>query len=161
MESHVTIFGESNVRAVVEKASGLSGYVDATWWGDRLVPGTPAFLHLEIPVARLTSGDHAHDNEFRRLLSSRSFPNIVTEVRNPTPLETPNRFAARYNVGVRGTTRVVHGELEMRQRDGRVSIDGEETIDLRDFDIRPPQWLWFRLSPQIRFSMHVVAALAE
>jgi polyisoprenoid-binding protein YceI len=159
-ESLVKIEARSSLHPIKGRGVGLQGYVDAAFWGDGLRRDAPVRLHLEIPVAKLNSGNPAQDREMHRLMSSRSFPNIVADLVDATPTDQPNRYAVTGSIGVRGTTRVIAGEITVRQRDGRVEIDGEQTVDIRTFGIQPPRILMFSVFPEVTINLHVVAMLA-
>ena len=159
LESFVKIEARSTLHAIKGRGTGLHGYVDAAFWGEGLRRDVPLRLHLEIPVAKLDSGKPAQDREMHRLMSSKSFPNIVADLVTATPTDRPNRYAITGSVSVRGTTRNVGGEMTMRQRDGRVEIDGEQTVDIRTFGIQPPRILMFSILPDVTINLHVVAIL--
>jgi polyisoprenoid-binding protein YceI len=159
LESVVKIAARSSLHAIKGRGTGLQGYLDAAFWGDGLRRDAPLRLHLEIPVAKLNSDNSAQDREMHRLMSSKSFPNIVADLVDATPADQPNRYAVTGSIGVRGTTRLIAGEITMRQRDGRVEIDGEQTVDIRTFGIQPPRILMFSVFPEVTVNLHVVAML--
>jgi polyisoprenoid-binding protein YceI len=160
-ESFVKIGARSSLHAINGRGTGLKGYVEAAFWGDGLRPDTPVRVHLEIPVAELASGNAAQDAEMHRLMASKAFPNIVAELVEATPADRPNQYVVAGSIAVRGTTRVIAGEISMRQRDGRVEIDGERTVDVNAFGIKPPRILMFEVYPEVTISLRLVATLEQ
>lgn len=159
--SFVKIRARSSLHAIDGKGTGLSGYFEGKFFGDRLVPEVRAHMHLEIPVSRLDSGNAVQDREMHRLMSSKAFPNIVAELTSAAFHPETNDYSVSGSVNVRGTSRLLTGRLEIRQRDGRVEITGERSIDVRQFGVTPPKILNFQVYPDVAIAMHLIAQLAE
>jgi polyisoprenoid-binding protein YceI len=159
-ESYVIVNARSTLHAVEARGGGLRGFVDAAFWGHELQKDAPVRMHVEIPVANLDSKNPAQDRELRRLIATPSFPNVVADA-----VEAVQQRACRYRIRgsimIRGTTRWFHDDVSMRQRDGRVEIDGDRTLDLRQFEIKLPHLLTFRVLPDVRVRLHVVAMMEE
>lgn len=158
-ESFVKIHTRSSLHDIDGKGSGLFGRFEATFFGNRIASGTKTRMHLEIPVHRLDSGNSVQDREMHNLLSSRSFPNIVAELTSATLHTEPDDYSVTGSVGVRGTTRLITGHLNISQRDGRVEIHGSKSIDVRSFGITPPKFLTFQVYPDVTITIHVIAQL--
>jgi len=138
----------------------ISGFIEAAFFGDRLSTDAGIHAHLEIPVERLDSGNAAQDREMHQIIGSKSFPNIVADLVDAKPRPEANRYTVMGRIGVRGTTRLISGEIAMRQRDGLIELDGERSIDIRAFGIKPPRILVFQVNPEISILLHVVAKLS-
>jgi hypothetical protein len=157
--SFVKVHARSTLHDIDGKGSGLTGYFEANFFGDRLSPEVRPKMHLDIPVAKLDSGNLLQDREMHGLISSKAFPNITCELNYAKPLDAPNEYNVAGSVSVRGTARLLTGHLNIRQRDGHVEIDGEKTIDIRQFDVKPPKFLNFQVYPEVTITMHLVARL--
>jgi hypothetical protein len=57
-----------------------------------------------------------------------------------------------------GVTQREDGEVTVEVNDGRtLVIDGEQTFDVREFDIEPPKFLMLKVHPDVTVRVHVVA----
>jgi polyisoprenoid-binding protein YceI len=159
--SQFVISGRSTLHPIESASRKLQGYLDAAWddAGGLALDSVPA-LHVEVPVASLASGNALEDTKLRELVGSRSFPNIVADLQELRPLEAPDAYAVKGSVAVRGTTRVLDGEITAKREGDRVVIDGRLALDMRKFGIEPPRLFMVRVYPEVTVRLHLVAAPA-
>ena len=62
--------------------------------------------------------------------------------------------------GERGRARRYEGKLSLALAGENLTIDGELTVDIRDFGLRPPKLLILRVDPIVKVRLHLVAAVA-
>jgi hypothetical protein len=156
--STVTLNGRSSLHPISAKAAGLRGYIDAAITPAGVAPDPPPAVHIEVPVANISSGNALEDSQMRKLLSSRVNPSIVADLRELTPLAQPNRYAARGAITINGKVKEMTGEVTIAANGSHLAIDGEQRIDIRDFGIQPPQVFMLKVFPDFTISLHLEAA---
>src|SRR5581483_6027678 len=110
------------------------------------------------PVERLRSGNDVQDREMWRLIDSRRFPAIVCELRALEPVSDGGRYRAEGDITLAGRTRRYRGELNVRADAGRCVLEGQLSVDIRDFGLRPPNVLILKVDPVVSVRLHLVAA---
>ncbi|HTU82343.1 MAG TPA: YceI family protein [Candidatus Acidoferrales bacterium] len=148
--SSFVIEARSSLHPIRARSTAVAGYLEFAWNADGSLALDPQpQVHVEIPVSSLASGNAAEDKAMREIAGSRSFPNVVADLTRLQPLDRPERYSARGQVSVRGTTRELAGEVTVRRLSAGVAVEGDATIDLRDFGITPPRILMFKVFPDV------------
>jgi len=156
-ESFLDVEGRSSLHPVKAKSTSLRGYIDAQWNGEKLVLDPAPRMHLEIPIESLSSGNGLEDRQMRQLVGSRSFPNIVAELTKVSALNgTSGAYAVTGAISLRGSTKTADGVITLKRDGDRLVIDGEKSVDMRDFDIQPPRILMLQVYPELKIRMHLV-----
>jgi hypothetical protein len=157
-ESRLEIHGRSSLHPIESVSRQLRGHLDAALGGDGALALAPApVLHAEVPVASFASGNALEDQQMRQLIGSRSFPNIVADLQSMRPLETAGAYAVKGRIEVRGTAKVLDGEIAVKRDGDRLVVDGECTFDMRLFEVQPPRILMVRVYPDVTVRLHLVA----
>jgi polyisoprenoid-binding protein YceI len=154
--SRVWIEARSSMHPIHGEAEGLEGSIDAEVAEGRIdVTGEPK-IRIELPVEKLRSGKKLEDAEMLRRIDARRYPRITGET---TELKENNgRYRVRGDLTFHGVTRQVEGEVTISAPDERsLVIEGEQVFDIREFGVEPPKILMFKVHPDVRVRVQVVA----
>lgn len=154
--SRVWIEARSSMHPIHGEAEGLEGSIEAEVAGGRIdVTGEPR-IRIELPVEKLRSGKKLEDSEMLRRIDARRYPRITGET---TELKESNgRYRVRGDLTFHGVTRQVEGEVTISAPDERsLVIEGEQIFDIREFGVEPPKILMFKVHPDVRVRVQVVA----
>jgi polyisoprenoid-binding protein YceI len=143
----------------IHAASGqLSGVIEGVLGADGKPDlQAPHGARLELPVESIRSGNRLQDMEMQRRMEARRWPAIRVTVRRVWPLDDTGRCRAQVEVGAHGRSREVEGEFSLRIDGGRATVEGEHVFDVRDFGLSPPRFLAFKVEPDVRVRVRVVA----
>ena len=156
--SHVWIDGSSSVHPISAEAKGLTGWVDVALSGDVLPEVPDLGGEVRIEVERLRSGNPLVDRETRRRIDARRFPEIVGTVRSAERSDD-RTLAVEGEIAFRGEVESVDGELHLEtEGDGRLTIEGTATFDVRTWGLKPPRVGLLRVHPDIEVRIHLEAA---
>jgi polyisoprenoid-binding protein YceI len=73
-------------------------------------------------------------------------------------LDSSDRYQVAGELKFHGVTRREEGEVTVEVSDDRtLVVDGEQTFDVRDFDLEPPKFLMLKVHPDVSVRVHVVA----
>ncbi|MGH9038796.1 MAG: YceI family protein [Acidimicrobiia bacterium] len=160
--SQVWIEAKSSLHPIHGEGTGLSGSIEAEVVDGRLsLNGTPQ-IRIELPVEALKSGKAIEDSEMLRRVDARRYPTIrgvVTEVKE----SSPGLYSMLGDITFHGVTRVVEGEVSISQPDGHgtLAFEGEQIFDIREFGVQPPKILMFKVHPDVKVRVRVVAQQEE
>jgi polyisoprenoid-binding protein YceI len=156
--SRVWVDARTSVHPVHGEADGLQGSIEAEVDGGRLDLSAPVRLHLELPVARLTSGNLLYDGEMQRRIQARRYPTITGEAREMREVDGGGRYQVLGDLTFHGVTRSVEGEVAVDLPDERtLVVEGEQVFDVRAFNLEPPKILLLRVHPDVTVRVRVVA----
>jgi len=153
--STVEVAAKSTLHGITGRADGVTGTIEI---GD---DGTLRDAHVEVEAERLRWGNPLLDRETRRRIDVRSHPMIVGDVQT---VESTAGAAMRLrgSIAFLGVEREVTGDISVTTASPtRVLVDGEQTFDVRDWGLEPPNLLLIRVEPEIRVRIHVEAAAAN
>src|SRR6267378_3377883 len=101
---------------------------------------------IELAVELLKSNNSLVDAELRRKLEARKHPRIEGRLREAKPLP--------------GSRCLLRGDLTLHGVSRLLEVEGEKTIDMRDFNLTPPRFLIFKVEPTVRIRAKLVAKRA-
>jgi len=158
VNSSLAIEARSTLHAVRAAASALTGYVVAGWNSDGSLAAAPApIVHVEFPIDQVRSGNAMQDREMRRLVDAGRFPKASGDLRSVDPIAPPGRYRASGEITLVGRSRTYAGEFTMKNDEGIVTVEGELSIDIRDFGLKPPSLLILKVDPVLRVILRLVA----
>ncbi len=161
-ESSITFFATSTVLAAFGKSTKLSGYIDAAWTDDGTLAAQPAPRgHLEFMVESLRTGYDLQDHEMWKLIDSKRFPKISAELREFGQSTARGRYTAVGQITLAGLARIYEGEFTLDRDDGRMTLKGEQKIDVRDFGLKPINLLVLSVAPLVRVRLNLVLMRAD
>jgi polyisoprenoid-binding protein YceI len=154
--SRVWIEARSSMHPIQGEAEGLEGSIEAEVAEGRIDVTREPRIQIELPVEKLRSGKKLEDAEMLRRIDARRYPRITGET---TELKENNgRYHIRGDLTFHGVTRQVEGEVTISAPDERsLLIEGEQIFDIRDFGVEPPKILMFKVHPDVRVRVQVVA----
>lgn len=140
----------SSVHPIRVETAGFEGYLSAEVENGHATVGVPS--RIELPAGRLKSGNGLLDSELARRIELDKYPRIVGEVIEVTPEKVKGELSFH------GVTHAVEGRVTVRVLDDQtLELEGELTIDMRDFGLNPPKILFLRVEPEVRVRAKVVA----
>lgn len=154
----VEIHATSNVHPIDGQTSAVEGEVRLS-----VADGEPDLSQLieaevTLHVDELSSGNSAYDTEMRRRLDARRYPRIIGRLTSVEPVSAPNRYRVVGDLTFHGVTRSVRADMEVVVEDGhRLAARWEQRIDIRDYGIKPPRILMFKVDPEVRIDVELVA----
>ena len=155
--SSVSIRARSNVHPINTETKGLTGWLDLDVRNGHLRVPKTAGGHIELDVEKLRSGNPLQDRELRRRIDARRFPTITGDVAS-LRRSGDERLIVEGALTFRGVTRTYEDAVTVEVLDdATIAVRGESTFDIRDFDMEPPRILMFRVEPQVRVRIDVIA----
>ncbi len=142
-------------------ATNVSGYVDAEFTNATLATDPPPQMHVEIAVEQLRSGNALQDREMWKLIDSRRFPTIAADLRSLANEGGAGRYKARGDITCAGRQRRYEGMLSVACEGERLRVEGELRVDIRDFGMKPPRFLMFKVEPEVNVRLRLVAVAKE
>ena len=160
--SHITAEARSSLHPIKAESSSVTGYLET-----ELNPGGIDLKkrpqgRIDVDVESLKTGNRLYDVELERQLDTRKYPRIRGELVEVTELDAGRRYKVRGNLSLRGVTKTVEGEVNLRiLDDGNFEVAGEKVFDIRDFGLTPPRVLMLKVYPEVKVSGRVVAEKQE
>ena len=150
--STVEIAAKSTLHGIDGRADGVTGTVEIGS-GGALVGA-----HVEVEAERLRWGNPLLDRETRRRINVRAHPMIRGDVRAIDSTEGASMHL-RGTIAFLGVENEVDGNIAVTASSpGRIVVDGEQSFDVRDWGLEPPNLLLIRVEPTIRVHIHVEAS---
>ena len=160
--STVWIEAQSTLHPIHGEARGLEGYLEVEVADGQLDLSGPAEMHVELPVEQLRSGNPLQDRELLRRIDADRFRKIRGDARKVQAADSGGRYRVTGDVSFHGATRTVEGDVEVRALDDRTLVlEGQQVFDIRDFNLKPPKVLMFRVEPEVIVRIQVTAERAQ
>jgi polyisoprenoid-binding protein YceI len=141
------------------RATGVTGTIVANVENGRLVLDPMPSMRVEIPVAKLSSGNEFQDREVRKLIGGTQSPNIIAELRHAQAGDRPDVYVMQGAITLKGSRQEYSGDVTISVDGRRITFDGAQKIDIRTFGIQPPRILTIQIYPDFDVTMHLVAEL--
>jgi polyisoprenoid-binding protein YceI len=153
----VLIEARSTVGPIEIATTEISGQAAITMVGDDIETADDPVANLDLPVTSLRSGTPLYDAEVHRRLDAQRYPTIRAELRSANAIAN-YRWAVSGDLTIHGTTRSMAGTVECTLvTPDRLTISGEQVIDIRDFDIVLPSALMLRIYPDVTVRYRIEA----
>lgn len=150
----------SSLHPIRVQTSGFRGYVEVSTAGGQPSLGVPT--RVEIEAQRLKSGHGLLDGELQRRLEVRRYPQVSGDVKSATALGEGGRFRLLGELTLHGVARMIETDVSVRAVDPKtIEIEGQQVIDMRDYDLTPPKILMLRVYPEVRVRARLVAQLTR
>jgi polyisoprenoid-binding protein YceI len=160
--STVWIEAQSSLHPIHGEASGLEGYLEVEVADGQLDLSVPAEMHVELPVEQLRSGNPMQDRELLRRIDADRFRKIRGDARKIQAGDSDGRYRVSGDVSFHGATRTMDGDVTVQAPDDRtLVVEGEQVFDIRDFNVKPPKILMFRVEPEVKVRIRVTAERAD
>jgi len=159
VSSHMWVDARTDLHPVHGEATGIDGWIEAALANGGLDLSDPPKARVELNVGSIRWGNALFNNELRRRIQARRYPTIVGELTEAREAG-PGRYALRGDLSFRGVTRPVDGEVEVRiPGEDAIEVEGEQTFDIRDFNMDPPRMLMLKAYPDVKVRIHLVGKL--
>jgi len=148
----------SSLHSIHVETDGFEGYVEVVAAEGRLQLALPTRVELDANLVK--SGNGLVDRELENRLEVRKYRRVVGEVREVKPLDGGTRFHLRGDLTLHGVTRSLEADVTLKAIDDKtVQLEGGREIDMREFGLEPPKLFIFRVYPEIRIKVQLVAVL--
>jgi polyisoprenoid-binding protein YceI len=157
--SEVRIDARSNLHPIHTSTRGLEGFLELeVLGGGRVDLQSPASAKLSFPVEQLSSGNGFEDRELKRRIDARRFPSIDGVLEELRETGQDGRYRARGDLTFRGVTNTYEDEIAIEEvGEGTLGVVGEHTFDIREFGMEPPKIMMFRVEPEVKVRVEIVA----
>lgn len=149
----------SNVHPIRLETSEVSGWIDAAVdemgrLDETVVPtGEVAF-----DAASLASGNALEDFELRRRIEAKRHPTITAKLLGMDKNEPDGVYRVRGMITFRDKEYPYEGDVTLTpEGDDAIRFEAVSTFDMRYFDVDPPNLLMFKVAPEVRSQVDVVA----
>jgi polyisoprenoid-binding protein YceI len=157
--SRVRIRARSSLHPIHSESSGIEGWIDLELDGEQRVNvARKPTGELSFPVAQLRSGNPVEDRELQRRIDASHFRTIDGRMTGIESTGTDGTYRVRGDVTFRGVTRNYEDGMTITPLDERtIRLTGERVFDIRDFGMAPPRILFFKVEPDVRVEVELVA----
>jgi len=153
--SRVWAEARSSLHPIRVETPGFQGEIEAEEVEGRIHLAPPTRISLNVSL--LKSSNELVDAELRRKLDARRFPRILGELREMAPSSGP-RSTLRGILTLHGVSREIEVEATVRVAEAEmIEVEGEKTLDMREFGLVPPRFLIFKVEPLVRIRAKLVA----
>lgn len=147
----------SSLHPIKLATSGLEGEVVVETADGQLKFEPPPTGRLELDVDRLKTGNSLYDRELSRRLEARRYPRLRGTVKEAKDLGG-GKLHLRGELSFHGTTTTVEGNVTLRVIDeNTVEVEGEQTFDMRQFGLDPPNLIIVKVYPDVKVRAKVIA----
>ncbi|HEV2087358.1 MAG TPA: YceI family protein [Cryptosporangiaceae bacterium] len=155
--SALTAQARSNVHPIHGEGRGLTGWVDVEVVDGRLDPASKPAVHIELDTDRLKAENSLYDREIQKRINARRYPTIRGDVREVRET-APGQFEVAGELSFNGATKPVDGTAKVSVVDDRtLRVEGDLTVDIRDFGLEPPKILMLKVFPDVAVHVDLVA----
>jgi hypothetical protein len=160
-ESQLTVEAQSTLHSVHSSTSDLDGFLELSWNEDGALATDPQpKMHVEFPIDRLRSGNPLQDREMQKFIDATRFPKAGADLREVQALPEAGHYNARGDITLAGRYRTYEGGFTLTRNGDSIALDGELSLDIRDFGLRPPSLLMLKIDPVVKVRLQLVARSA-
>jgi polyisoprenoid-binding protein YceI len=155
----VWIEARSSLHPIHSETTGMEGYFEGDVGADGLLDlSSPVQANLQLPIAKMSSGNGLYDREMMRRVDARRYPTITAALRQMTPGETKGSYVTEGDITFRGVTQRVSDEVALSTPDdGTVVFEGQHVFNLPDFGMEPPKIMMLKVYPDVAIRVRIVA----
>jgi len=156
--SKLWVDARSSVHPIKVESNALEGSLDLEIVEGRAELSSAPNGSIAVDVESLKTGSKLEDRELERQLQVRKYPRIRGDVREVAASTAAGRYRVRGDLSLRGVTKSIEGEVTLQALDEKtVQVEGEKTLDVRDFGLQPPKFLMLQVFPEVRVRARIVA----
>jgi polyisoprenoid-binding protein YceI len=148
----------SGLHPIRVQTDGIEGFIELAMKDDAIDLTLKPRARIELDAELLKTGNSLYDRELESRLQVNRYPRVRGEVSQVSHLGG-NRYYLTGTLALHGVTHQVEGEVKLKvSADAdELQIEGEQTIDMRDFGLQPPKLLMLRVHPEVKLRGRVVA----
>ena len=99
-----------------------------------------------------------YDTELNRRIDARRYPDAVLELEHATHLAGTNRYELGARIEIHDVVRPIGGIVTIDSLgQGAIVVRGQQTLDIRDFDLEVPTTLALKIYPEVSVEIHLEA----
>jgi hypothetical protein len=154
--SAVLVKARSNVGPISFATTDIEGSFSAVLEDGHLETDGVVTGHLTVSLQALTSGNVLYDSELRRRIDTRRFPSAILELQGASPSVERTRYELTSTLEMHDVKRTISGSVsvEISGHESAV-VRGEQTLDVRDFDLEVPTTLALKIYPDVLVELHL------
>jgi polyisoprenoid-binding protein YceI len=138
----------------------LTGAIDAAIRDGGFDVTTAITASLDVDLNALRGTDPLADAEMRRRLDVQRYPVAKATVTDVTS-RGGDLYRLRGELSLHGKMRALEGDATVTLVGDRLHATGSLTIDIREFEIKPPSLLLVRVHPEVEITIDLVADLSD
>ncbi|MFN2389423.1 MAG: YceI family protein [Actinomycetota bacterium] len=154
-ESVLEIHANSSVHPIHGETHALTGKAEGEIVDGAVVLDPTPTGYFEIPIDAMKSGHKLQDMEMRRRVEAKKYPTIRYEVANVSG--GPDTYQVTGSLTFHGVTREFTEDVKVEIDGDSFRAEGEHTMDIRDYDMKPPKILNLQVYPEIKVKVRVAA----
>jgi len=150
----------SSLHPIKVETTGLEGVLEMTIIDGHLDANAPVSGSVELDASLLKTGNGLYDRELASKLETRKYPRVRGKVISVKAVDSGITYQVQGELSLRGQTSKVQGDVRMRIVDANtVELQGEQTIDIRNFGLQPPKFLMLQVYPDVKIRGLVIAQI--
>lgn len=159
--STVLIGARSTMGPITFESRNVTGTIDAVMLDGAICADPYPRATLRVDLTELRSGNELYDAELRRRIDTRRFPTCILDLHHTERLGG-RRYALAGDLTFHDTTRPLEGSAEVDLiEENRLTVIGDKTIDIRDFDVPAPSILMLKIYPEVRVQIFIEATAED
>ena len=160
--SKLMVEGQSTLHPIHTSTNKLTGYFEAELDLDgQLNLSIPPTGYLEVYIEDMKADQEYIDRVVQIRLDTRRFPMIKAKLVSVSE-RGEGRYFAVGDISFQGVTRRAENELSITWLDNQnLSISGELTINVRDYEITPPSLMTIKIQPEVKVNLNLVVKRAN
>lgn len=152
------LVARTNAGPITFGTAGIDGSIEAQSAAGALSLELPPSAFLDVRLEELRSGNDLYDAELRRRIDVRRFPTARLELQQASAVGSTGYYHVEGELTFHGVTRPMAGAVYVSlPTPGRIVVEGEQVIDMRNFEIQPPAVAMLRIYPEVRVKLHLEA----
>jgi len=139
---------------------GTTSDIEIKFGGDKDKIEATAFCDLSIPVCSLKTGINRRDINMYDAFEKDKFPEITFKLEKLQNVKWSgsDTFTAISEgiLNIHGVSRRVKFNVLVRKIGTKVIVDGNTSLNMTDYKIEPPSFLFFKVADNVKISFHII-----
>ena len=145
IKAHTEVFGDSEINPTTKD-------VKADLTMENSIESIKGKIYFE--TLTLISDTKSRDEHMYKLLKVEQYKNISFDIKSITKNETD--YEIRGALTLNGVTRNIKAKIAINQQNNQVSLTGDFSFNLTDFNLEPPTMMFLTVRNQIDISYNIV-----
>lgn len=164
--SRLVIEVRTNIGPIAFSNNNLKGWVIADICGNELRGESSSEAEIEVNIEDFVSGNPIYDRELSRRIDAQKFPTARLRLLEARRIGNGNCYRVCGGLTIHGVSVGLQGKVTAMMLDPSNSnviekpglcVTGEQTIDIRLFNLQPPQMPIFKFYPDVILSLQLEA----
>lgn len=153
-DSSVALSATSSVHPIHGEIRGLRGQANVEVRDGQIQLDPAPTAYIEGDVAQLETGKKLEDIALRKQINAKQFPTVRYEVRRVEG--GPGNYKVHGAFTFHGVTREFTEEVSARAEGDTIVVEGDHTVDIRDFGVQPFKILSLKIDPDVALKVRLV-----